>query len=78
MFTIEMDMEETTITMIDPEGSYEDIEIFMYEDIVYIRQWNEDLNKFMVIASSPTQFMQLMYAFKLPEGAYVLNIGEKK
>lgn len=77
MFTIEFDMDETAITMLDPEGKHQDIEIFMYDDIIYIRQYDEDIDRFKIMTASPTQFMQLMHAFKLPEGAYILDTGRK-
>lgn len=77
MFTIEFDMDETAITMLDPEGKHQDIEIFMYDDIIYIRQYDEDIDRFKIMTASPAQFMQLMHAFKLPEGAYILDTGRK-
>lgn len=76
MFTIEMEWDETAITLLDPDGKQEDLQIFMYEDIIYLRQWDEDINRFRLITCSPKQFMQLMAAFKLPEGSYILNTGE--
>jgi len=76
MFTIEMDWDETAITLLDPDGTEEDIQIFMYEDIIYLRQWDEDINRFRLLSASPKQFMQLMQAFKLPEGAYIIDTGE--
>lgn len=76
MFTIEMDWDETAITLLDPEGKEEDLEVLMYDDIIYIRQWDEDINRFRMLTASPHQFMQLMHAFKLPEGAYKIDTGE--
>ena len=76
MFTIEMDWDETAITLLDPDGKEEDLQILMYDDIIYLRQWDEDINRFRLISASPKQFMQLMQAFKLPQGSYILNTGE--
>lgn len=76
MFTVEMDWDETAITLLDPEGKEEDLQVLMYDDIIYLRQWDEDINRFRLISASPKQFMQLMHAFKLPEGAYALDTGD--
>lgn len=78
MFTIEMDWDETAITLLDPEGKEEDLQVIMYDDIIYMRQWDEDIHRFRLLTATPAQFMQLMHAFKLPEGAYVLDTGENK
>lgn len=73
MFTIEMDMEETLITLLDPEGKEEDVQFILYEDVVYIRQWCEETQRFSVIGLSPVQFQQLAHSFDLPEGTYKLE-----
>ena len=63
MFTIEMDMEENLITLLDPEGKEEDVQFILYEDVVYIRQWCEETQRFSVIGLSPVQFQQLAHSF---------------
>jgi len=73
MFTIEMDFDEVLITLLDPEGKEEDVAVMIFDDIVYIRQWCDDLNKFSVIAMTPSQFQQLQHAYQLPEGVYVIE-----
>ncbi len=73
MFTIEMDWDETAITILDPDGVYEDLQVIAYDDIVYMRQWDEDMNRFILMSFSPKMFLSLMQSFKLPEGAYMLK-----
>jgi hypothetical protein len=73
MFTIEIDWDETAITILDPEGKKEDLQVYMYDDVVYIRQWMEEIERFLVIEASPHQFYSLMNAMKLPEGAYTME-----
>lgn len=73
MFTVEIDWDETAVTVLDPEGKEEDVQVLMYEDIVYIRQWNEQLHRFSVISMSPKQFHQLNVAMDYPEGAYIVD-----
>jgi len=77
MFTIEMDWDETAITILDDTGEHEDLEVIMYDDIVYIRQWDEDLDRHHIVMVSPTQMLALHRAFSLPPGAYTIrNIKE--
>ena len=42
MFTIEMDHDEITITLLDDTGGYADVIINSFDDIVYIRQFEEE------------------------------------
>ena len=73
MITVEFDMDETAITILDVTGELEDIEAFLYDDYCHIRQWNEKKDWFDLIVLSPEMYLQLMKAFHLPEGAYVLE-----
>ena len=73
MFTIEMDWDETAITILYPDGEYEDLQVIAYDDIIYIRQWDEDIQRFILMSFSPKMFLSLMQSFKLPEGAYILK-----
>ena len=75
MFTIEMDWDESVITILDESGEYDDLQVFMYDDIVYIRQWFEEADRFNTIAITPKMLEEFRTSFKLPEGAY--RIGDK-
>lgn len=70
MFTIEMDHDETLVTILDENDNYEDVQFAIFDDIVYIRQWNEELDVFETIAISPEMFDEFRKALDLPEGAY--------
>jgi hypothetical protein len=70
MFTIEMEHDETTITILDDLGGYEDVQFAIFDDIVYIRQWNDDLDQFETIAISPEMFDEFRKALDLPVGLY--------
>ena len=72
MFTIEMDWDETALTILDSTGSHEDVQFLIYDDIVYIRQWDQDGNCFSLIEMSPEQFNEMNAAIHLPEGAYLM------
>jgi hypothetical protein len=70
MFTIEMDHDETRVTILDENDHYEDVQFVIFDDIVYIRQWSEELDLFETIAMSPEMFDEFRKALDLPEGAY--------
>lgn len=73
MFTVEFDHDDIEITVIDDKGNYEDLKINAFDDIVYIRQWNEDLNRFSSISISSQMWEELISAISSPEGAFVVR-----
>jgi len=73
MFTVEIDWDETAVTVLDQSGEHEDVQFLLYEDAVYIRQFDNDSNRHTVIEMSPDQFHELMTAMDLPDGAYLLG-----
>lgn len=78
MITIEFDMDETLITVMDNTGELEDVSALLYDDYCHLRQWNEKLHKFDVITLKPEMYLKLMKSFNLSEGAYDLVIAEKE
>ena len=78
MITIEFDMDETLITIMDNSGELEDVGALLYDDYCHIRQWNEKLNRYDVVTMKPEMYLKLMKAFNLSEGAYDLVVAEKK
>jgi hypothetical protein len=77
MFTIETEWDELGIRILDQTGQYEDVEFLIYDDVVYIRQWDEDLEQHYIITLSPQQFEELTYAMNLPDGSYVVDRRQK-
>lgn len=73
MFTIEMDWDETDIVILDDTGEYEDLRVIMYDDVVYIRQWDAELERHNYLIISPTMMLSFMKSWQLPSGAYRLN-----
>lgn len=76
MFTIEMDWDETALTFLDDSGRFEDVSVFIYEDVVYIRQWVEEENRFHVLQLTPQMLHEFMESFKRTEGAYIVDYGQ--
>ena len=73
MITVEFDMDETLITVLDDTGELEDVSALLYEDYCHIRQWNEKKQMFDIVTMTPMMYYKLMRAWKLPEGTYVLE-----
>ena len=73
MFTIEHDMDETLITILNENGG-EDVSVLMVDDAVYMRQWDNKTGKFDVIAMTHQMYYKLMKAWTLPEGTYTLEV----
>ena len=77
MFTVEMDHDEIEITVLDDRDGFEDVKVFSYEDIVYIRQFNEQYNKWDLIQMTPEMYVELMTAYHKPSGAYLTHIKRR-
>ena len=77
MFTVEMDFDEIEITVLDDSGHYEDVKVFSYDDIVYIRQFNEEREMWDLIQLTPEMYVELMRAYQSPEGSFVTNLTRK-
>ena len=77
MFTVEMDHDEIEITVLDDKDGFEDVKVFSYDDIVYIRQFNEQYNKWDLIQMRPEMYVELMTAYHKPSGAYLTHINRR-
>jgi hypothetical protein len=75
MFTVEMEYDEIEITVLDDGGHFEDIKVFSYDEVVYIRQFNEKKNKWDLIQMSPEMYAELMTAWQSPEGSFITNLS---
>jgi hypothetical protein len=78
MITVEFDMDESLITVLDDTGELEDVSALLFEDYCHIRQWNEKLERFDVITLTPLMYYKLMKAFYLSEGTYILERWRKE
>lgn len=71
MFTVEMELDEVAITILDDSGKYEDLQIFVYDDVVYFKQWNNKSKSYTVITITPQVFEELIKSLNKPIGAYI-------
>jgi hypothetical protein len=71
MFTNEIEFDETVTTVLDDSGTHEDVQLYIDDNEVYMRQWNEVRNRHELIVMSHKMFQELLEAMKLPAGAYI-------
>jgi hypothetical protein len=71
MFTNEFDFDSTITTVMDETGEYEDVQLTIEDDVVYIRQFSDDdLIPADLITMTPKMFRDLLQAMDLSEGFY--------
>ena len=71
MYTVEFDHDEITVTLVDDTANHEDVVVNSFDDIVYVRQWNEEFDRMQTIAMSVDQWEELIAAIDSPEGAFM-------
>ena len=74
MFTNEFEFDSTVTTVMDESNEFEDVELIIGEDVVYIRQFNDDKREtsYDLIAISPKMFSDLLNALNFTEGMFQL------
>lgn len=70
MWTNEVDWDESVTTVMDDQAKYEDVQLFIDENEVYIRQFNEKLDRYELIMMSPKMFKEMVTAIDYPEGMF--------
>jgi hypothetical protein len=73
VFTNEFEFDETIITILDDSGVHEDVQIYLDENEVHVRQWNERKQVYDLIVMSPKMMFEIMEAMKQPEGSYLIK-----
>lgn len=73
MFSNEFEFDCTTITVLDDYGNYEDVKVELFDDIVVIRQWDEESEGYQIIHMSPEMYRDLMMAMNQGEGVYMVQ-----
>lgn len=73
MFSNEFDFDETVTTIMDETAEYEDIQVMITDDQVFIRQWDDDREKYEIVCMSPKMFFELQEAMKHPAGLFTVE-----
>tara|TARA_B100000767_G_scaffold199406_1_gene186357 strand:+ start:1026 stop:1262 length:237 start_codon:yes stop_codon:yes gene_type:complete len=78
MFTNEFEFDSTVTTVMDESGEYEDVQLIIGDDTVYIRQFNDDKREttYDLIAMTPKMFLEMQHALKKSEGMFRLDIKD--
>jgi len=72
MFTNEFEYDATITTVLDESGIYQDVELIIEDDVVYIRQFSKEENQPSdLIEMSPKMFYDMLEALNQTEGFYV-------
>jgi 2-oxoglutarate dehydrogenase complex dehydrogenase (E1) component-like enzyme len=78
MFTNEFHWGECVTTVLDETSQYEDIEIHITDDMVYLRQFNEKTNVFEVIMMTHKMYYDLIESRNHAEGLFITKLGPQK
>ena len=71
MFTVEFESDASIITSLDETGEMNDIEMIVSEsDKVYVRQWDEDLEKYEMVIMTYQQLLDIISSLQQTEGMF--------
>jgi hypothetical protein len=71
MFTVEFESAASIITSLDETGEMNDIEMIVSEsDKVYIRQWDDDLDKYEMVIMTYQQLLDIISSLEQTEGMF--------
>jgi len=75
MFTVEYESDAEVITTLDQHDLHEDVEVILGDDgVVYMRQFEPEMESYQMLFMSSQQFLDIMAAYKSKEGAYYLGV----
>ena len=75
MFTVEFESDASIVTTLDQSNMHEDVEIIFGDDgVVYMRQFEPDMEQYQMLIMSAQQWMDLISAYKSTEGSYYVEI----
>ena len=72
MFTVEFESDSSVIRSLDETGELDDIEMILDDDgLVFIRQWDDSLEKYEMIVMTYQQLLDLIVSLKQTEGIFL-------
>lgn len=75
MFTVEFEPDASVITSLDESGEMEDVEVIISEDdVVFMRQWQEELGKYEMLVLSYQQLLDITASLQTTEGLHKIEI----
>lgn len=73
MFTVEIDFDETILTIMDDNGNHEDFKVYLYDDIIIFKMFDEKLGKEISIKIGPKMWDEFMASLQSTEGTFILR-----
>lgn len=70
MFTVEMEFDETIVTVVDDTGQLPDIKVHLMDDVVYLYQYNEVNDREQLLQITPHMWDEICASMDSPTGAY--------
>lgn len=70
MFQNEINWDESITHIIDDRAVHEDIQLIIDDNEVFVRQWNENLQRYDLIIMSHKMFFELQQALHHSEGLF--------
>jgi len=71
MFTVEFESDASGVKSLDDSGEFSDVEMIIADDdVVFIRQWDEDLQKYEMLVMCYQQLLDLFVSMHQTEGAF--------
>lgn len=74
MFTVEHEYDATVVRSLDESGTFEDVELILDGEIVYLRQWDMDLEKYEMVVMHYQQLLDLASSLHTSEGLHKIEI----
>ncbi len=72
MFTVEFESDASVIRSLDETGELDDIEMILDDDgFVFIRQWDDSLEKYEMLVMTYQQLLDLIVSLKQTEGIFL-------
>lgn len=73
MFTNEFIYDGSVTTILDETDEFEDVQLIIADDTVYIRQWCDEHQAQDLISLTPKMFKDMLEAMNHTEGMFVTN-----
>lgn len=58
----------------DETAEFEDVQVMITDDQVFIRQWDDDREKYDIVCMTPKMFFEMQEAMKHPEGLFQVEL----
>lgn len=77
MFTVEFEPDASVIRSLDESGELEDVEMIIDDSgTVYIRQWDNALEKYEMVILRYQQLLDLVMSLQQTEGLFIATLKE--